>query len=1205
MNHASLRNNLRRRSGLWCFILLLLCLAPVAGGGQAASPDAASSRVIRVVMDSNYPPYAYVDEKGGIQGILADQWRLWQEKTGIRVELAALDWKDALVGMQVGRFDVIDTAFMTEERQGWLEFGKPYAKVEVSAFFHKNINKVSDVHSLQGFIVGVKEGDAAVELLRRKGIDSLMLFKGYEAMVIAAKEHKVNVFVADKPPIIYYLYKHGIRSDFKVSAPLDIGESHRAVKKGNGGILREVEAGFAQISAEELERIDKKWSDQPLPPVLQVVPLLIGAGILVLVIAGLSYWNWTLRAVVKRRTIEQEHSERVLRESEARYHELVENANVIILHIDRDGQILFLNEFAQKFFGYTLDEVAGRSLVGTIVPYNLPGRRLWECLANQSEQPGDHAVNENENMRRDGTRVWIDWTCKALRDPEGNVSEILCVGSDSTDRKLAEEALRREREHLAFMIEGSRIGTWEWNVQTNAIRLNGNWTRMLGYTLAELMPLTIDIWKKRIHPDDLQQVDESLLRCARDEAVDHDCEYRIRHKDGHWLWILDRGRVVTRTAAGRPLEMIGMHADITIRKQVEEKLIATNELLTQFIKNSPIYAFIREVTPTGSRFLKASDNYQDIFGLPVSEAIGKTMSELFSAEQAAKTAEEDWQVISRGMILRRREEEYKGRIYAVIKFPISLGERILLAGYVIDVTECRQAQAALQASETTFRNIVQASPMGIHIYDLLPDGRLVFVEANPAADRLLGLKHARLVGKALEDFFPAFRGTGLPPSFRRVAQLGESWQTERFEYDDGVIAGVFELYAFQMSTGRVAIQFNEISAHKRAEEEKNQLEAQLTQARKMESIGQLAGGVAHDFNNMLSVIIGHCELGLNGLNAAHPLYATLQHIRRAAERSADLTRQLLAFARKQPVTPEDLDLNATVAQMLTMLQRVVGEDIELTWLPSQNAGWVRIDPSQVDQILVNLFANARDAIGDTGKITIETAVVTLDARYCAKYADMEPGDYVQLAVSDNGCGMSHETRTRLFEPFYTTKDLGKGTGLGLATVYGIVRQNNGFINVYSEPGYGSTFKIFLPRLADHEDQEAVAEPVPPVASGRETILLVEDETMILEITAAMLCKLGYTVLTAPEPEVAMRLAEEHGGAIDLLLTDVVMPGMNGRMLANNLSAANPKLKCLFMSGYTANVIAHHGVLDEGVHFIHKPFAFNELAAKIREALEEQ
>lgn len=379
------------------------------------------------------------------------------------------------------------------------------------------------------------------------------------------------------------------------------------------------------------------------------------------------------------------------------------------------------------------------------------------------------------------------------------------------------------------------------------------------------------------------------------------------------------------------------------------------------------------------------------------------------------------------------------------------------------------------------------------------------------------------------------------------------------------------------------------------------LENQLLQSQKMESIGRLAGGVAHDFNNMLSVILGHSELLLNRLDSADPLFSALQSIHTAAARSSNLTRQLLAFARKQTVAPQILDLNPTLEGMLNMMRRLIGEGIDLTWLPGRDVGAVKMDPSQLDQILVNLCVNARDAIGDTGKVTIETDVAVFDEAYCAVYTSCIPGDYAVLAVSDNGCGIDPETLSHVFEPFFTTKEMGKGTGLGLATVYGIVKQNNGFINTYSEQGHGTTLKIYLPRTAESSGTypEVINESV---LLGHEIIILVEDEPMILDMVISMLERLGYTVIAASTPEGAIRLAGEYAGKIHLLITDVIMPKMNGSDLAAKLLASNPGLKTLFMSGYTANVIAQHGVLAEGVHFIQKPFSLMQLAEKVREAL---
>jgi PAS domain S-box-containing protein len=381
------------------------------------------------------------------------------------------------------------------------------------------------------------------------------------------------------------------------------------------------------------------------------------------------------------------------------------------------------------------------------------------------------------------------------------------------------------------------------------------------------------------------------------------------------------------------------------------------------------------------------------------------------------------------------------------------------------------------------------------------------------------------------------------------------------------------------------------------------LEAQLRQAQKMESVGRLAGGVAHDFNNMLGVILGYTEMAMERVEPEAPLHADLKKIQGAAQRSADLTRQLLAFARKQTVSPKVIDLNKTIESILKLLFRLIGEDIDLAWQPGKEVWPVKMDPTQVDQILTNLCVNARDSIVDTGKVTIETGKASFDEEYCAHHADFVPGEYVLLAVSDNGCGMDEETQAHLFEPFFTTKEVGKGTGLGLATVYGAVKQNNGFINVYSELGQGTTFKIYLPRHLDKTVFLPEKEPDKPGERAHETILLVEDEPAILEMSTIMLERLGYTVLAAATPGEAVRLAQEHPGRIDLLLTDVIMPEMNGRDLAKNLLSTYPDIRRLFMSGYTASVIAHHGVLDQGVHFIHKPFSMKDLGEKLREALE--
>jgi len=528
---------------------------------------------------------------------------------------------------------------------------------------------------------------------------------------------------------------------------------------------------------------------------------------------------------------------------------------------------------------------------------------------------------------------------------------------------------------------------------------------------------------------------------------------------------------------------------------------------------------------------------------------------------------------------------------------IGLGERSLRKTYYPEL------QQKLDELER-FRALLDQSNDCIF---LIQATALTLIDVNESACLQLGWPREELLGRPLADLLPAQvldRVSSLVAGAQGGGEDGDlvSTQLVRASGEEFPVEITLHLVNFNKELYGVAVA-RDITERKRAEAENQKLEEQLVQAMKMESVGRLAGGVAHDFNNMLFVILGNAELALANLGPAHPLYTNLEGIRQAAERSAVLTRQLLAFARKQPITPKVLDLNSTVDSMLMMLRRLVGEDIELSWTPCPDLWQARIDPSQIDQILMNLTANARDAIAGVGKVSIRTGNVKADQAYCAAYVGFVPGDYVLLAVSDNGRGMDKETQAKIFEPFFTTKESGKGTGLGLATVYGIVQQNHGVINVYSEKGGGTTFNVYLPRYLGDETGDAAETRTESAQGGSETVLLVEDEPLLLEMTRTMLESLGYTVLAAGRPSEAIALAAEHAGGIDLLMTDVVMPEMNGRDLAKALLAPCPHLKHLFMSGYAADIVAHHGILEAGIHFIQKPFPMRDLAAKVREVLD--
>ncbi|HWP34099.1 MAG TPA: PAS domain-containing protein, partial [Thermodesulfobacteriota bacterium] len=522
-----------------------------------------------------------------------------------------------------------------------------------------------------------------------------------------------------------------------------------------------------------------------------------------------------------------------------------------------------------------------------------------------------------------------------------------------------------------------------------------------------------------------------------------------------------------------------------------------------------------------------------------------------------------------------------------------------LRGVMIDITEQRRAEAALREREEHLRLVVRATDDAVWVWDLRTDE----VTWNEALERLFGYPPAEVLPRVewwYERIHPDDRERVLSGIHDLLEQGGDSWAAEhRFRRADGGYATVIDRgYVVRDQDGRPLRMIGAMVDITR----RVQLEEQLRQSQKMEAIGRLAGGIAHDFNNILTAITGYSELLLGRLEEGDPLRRHALEIHRAAERAASLTRQLLAFSRRQVLRPTVVDLNAVVSNMDGMLRRLIGEDIELRTLPAADLGWVRADTGQLEQAILNLAVNARDAMPQGGKLTIETANVELDEAYAQRHAPVVPGRYVLLAVSDTGCGMDPETRARIFEPFFTTKERGKGTGLGLATVYGIVKQSGGYIWVYSEPGHGSTFKIYLPRV------EAAPAPLPPPparppAPGRETVLLVEDEDAVRTLARQVLEQHGYRVLEAAGAADALALVEWHRGSIDLLLTDVVMPGMSGRELAERFAAARGAVKVLYMSGYTDSAIVHHGILDPGTAFLQKPFSPAALAGKVRDVLD--
>jgi PAS domain S-box-containing protein len=508
-----------------------------------------------------------------------------------------------------------------------------------------------------------------------------------------------------------------------------------------------------------------------------------------------------------------------------------------------------------------------------------------------------------------------------------------------------------------------------------------------------------------------------------------------------------------------------------------------------------------------------------------------------------------------------------------------------------ELSERKKAEQSIRK----LSQVVEQSPVSIVITDI--EGKIEFVNAK--FTQATGYSHDEALGQN-----PRILKSGETPpdEYRRLWETISSGGVWHGEFHNCKKSG--ELFWEQATIAPIRDADNVITHYVAVKEditERKTLEDQLSQSQKLEAVGQLAGGVAHDFNNMLGVIIGHAELAHGRAALDHELRENLEEILAAGFRSMEMTKQLLAFARKQPISPTIIDLNDTVSGMLKMFGRLIGENIELVWLPELELWPIKMDPSQVNQILVNLCVNARDSITEKGKIVIETQKAEFDEDYCAVHKGYLPGEYVMLSVSDTGSGMEKHVIEKIFDPFFTTKGVSKGTGLGLAVVYGIVKQNAGFINVYTELAYGSIFKVYLPRYKATAEEEPGKSPDRKSLRGHETVMVVEDETLHLKVVRQMLESYGYRVLVASSPGEALNLAKDHT-SIDLLLTDVVMPEMNGKDLAEKMISLFPDIMCIFMSGYTDNIIIHQGILEEGLSFIQKPFSKEQLATKLREVL---
>jgi len=867
--------------------------------------------------------------------------------------------------------------------------------------------------------------------------------------------------------------------------------------------------------------------------------------------------------------------------------EIVPSIDGLLFLVGADGRIidfrtgqrgeLFMSPDA--FLSRTLDEVLPKE----------PARLLIESM--RALQPGKTNLVEYQLPYPDGLR-FFEAQLTLLTG-----QRCLALVTQVTRRVKAEEALRESEARLRQAVRVSEIGIFDHDHLRDIIYWSPEQRRIYGWDADE--PVTLERFLAQVYADDRPSIQRAVAR-AHDPGGDGtlDVEHRIVRRDGEIRWLAARSRTefVGDGAGRRPARTIGAVIDMTERRRTEQALLEKEAAIAGSLNGLAIAELSGTLLYVNAAFLRMWGFERE------SEVVGRSAAEFWEDPAAAANvigaiaASDHW---SGELMARRKDGSLFPALLSGSMVRDAAGQPVRLVGSFVDITERHQAEAAVRASEERFRALIEEGSDLVVTFD--PGARFTWI--SPAGAASLGFTAEEVPGRRLMDLVH-------PDDVSRVASLfagvagtpgATARATARLRHRNGTWRTFDGIARNLMSSPAVRA----IVANARDITEQRQLEERLMQADKLESIGRLAGGIAHDFNNILTAVLGYAEILQAEVRAGKPANLDdLREIQEAGRRARDLTLQLLAFARRQVISPRAVDLNEMVHKVERMLARLLGEDIQLSTFLAQDLWRIHVDPSQIEQVILNLAVNARDAMPSGGMLTIETRNVTLTTDYAASLGDVRAGPYVMLAVTDTGKGIQAAELPHIFEPFFTTKRTGEGTGLGLATVYGIVRQGGGHVGVYSEAGAGTTFKLYFPRLVDggvevSEDEEAAAQG----STGTETVLLVEDDAAVRALSGRALAEAGYRVLVAATPAEAVEVSASTPDPIHLLVTDVVMAGMSGMALASAIAAQRPETKILYVSGYTENTIVRHGVLEPGVHFLSKPFTPSKLCERVRAVLD--
>ncbi len=936
---------------------------------------------------------------------------------------------------------------------------------------------------------------------------------------------------------------------------------------------------------------------------------------------------------LSRNVTERQKVRRAIEENEKRLRILSDNMRDIIWTMDFDFHYTYLSPSVYRITGYTPEEIMSIPL-SELLPkdnYEIAAQTLLRGLdleaRGQRSDPDKKSTFEFEQRRKDGSTLWLEVSSVFNRDEDGKPTEIIGMARDISERKQAEAQILESEIRYRTIVENMYESIAIMDLNFQIVYQSPSEIRVTGFTPEEMKTMPLE---QMLTPESLKQANSAVRQMLEAEfngmvanpQRSVTLELEGYKKGGGTLWE-EVNATFQRDGKGAPIGIIWSSRDITSRKRAQDALQESEKRYRMIVENmnDVIWTVDRNLnrtytSPSSTRITGYTP--EETLSLPLDHALTPEsyayatgrLAEEMALEESGKPFDPNRAVTIEIELIHKDGRtlwmEVTGTFNRDAQGKIT---DVLVVGR--DITERKSIEKALVQSENRYKMIIE----NIHEVIWTTDLNLQYTYVSPSCQWLTGFTPEEIMAMPIdqlltpESFELAQNAFGAELALQFSGQPVDRYRSRTIEqglrHKNGSTLWMEVTATFthdeEGKTTGVLLAGRDITERKMADEEKSRLQAQLNQAQKMETVGRLAGGVAHDFNNMLSVILGYADLAKLRLARQHPVLKDIAEIEKAAVRSRDITAQLLAFSRKQVIEPRVLDLNDLVAHTQKALVRLIGEDIELRFQRDNFLWPILFDPSQIEQILINLAVNARDAMPEGGKLIIETRNAPIDAQFCKKHMGFKPGQYVCLSVSDTGTGIDEETLQHIFEPFFTTKEEGKGTGLGLATVYGIVKQNNGYIDVDSHLGAGTTFFIYLPRteVKRHTAQGAQEKPA---FIGKGNILLVEDDAMVLQIASGILESFGYTVIVAQNPMDAIALCENPETIIDLVITDVVMPKMSGKDLKDRLTQIRPDINVLYMSGYTADIIAHHGILEEGVQFLQKPFTIESMAQKLREVL---